>query len=92
MKVPKTVRTYCPRCRRHTDHKISLYKRGKEGAMKLGVRKHEKEKKGYGGQKYPEQKRKAKTTKKQTLKYACKECGYTYHKRGLRLRKLTIER
>jgi large subunit ribosomal protein L44e len=71
---------------------VSLYKRGKESAMKRGTIRHEKEKKGYGGQKFPEQKRKAKTTKKQTLKYTCKECGHTIQKKGMRLRRLTIER
>jgi hypothetical protein len=30
------------------------------------------------------------TTKKQTLKLKCKICGYTRHKDGMRLRKLTI--
>ena len=58
--------------------------------MSWGARKHEEEKKGYGGQKYPELKRTAKTTKKQTLKLTCKECGYTIMKEGIRMKRIEI--
>lgn len=90
MKVPKEIKTYCPRCRRHTTHTVSLYKKGKERSMALGARRHAEEKKGYGGQKYPELKRTAKTTKKQTLKLKCGGCGYTKMRKGIRMRKLEI--
>ncbi|RLI37628.1 50S ribosomal protein L44e, partial [Candidatus Bathyarchaeota archaeon] len=53
-------------------------------------RRHEWRKKGYGGQKYPRQRRFAKTTKKQTLKLKCKVCGYIIHREGIRLSKLVI--
>jgi len=91
MKVPKEITTYCPRCRAHTPHRVALYKAGKRRALAAGERHHKREKKGYGGQKYPLQRKFAKTTKKQTLKLTCKTCGYTLHKEGIRLRKLTIE-
>jgi large subunit ribosomal protein L44e len=90
MNVPKEIRTYCPKCRAHQVHTVSLYKAGKRRALAKGERHHEREKKGYGGQKYPLQRRFAKTTKKQTLKLKCKVCGYTRHKEGIRLRKLAI--
>jgi len=91
VKVPKVIRTYCPRCRKHTEHEVSLYKPGKRRALAKGERHHEWEKKGYGGQKYPRQRRFAKTTKKQTLKLKCKVCGYTRHKEGIRISRLIIE-
>ena len=90
MNVPKDIRTYCPRCKKHSDHAVSLYKKGKERALAAGVRRHEIEKHGYGGQKWPELKRTAKTTKKQVLKLKCKECGYQVHRLGGRLRKIQI--
>jgi len=90
MNVPKEIVTYCPRCRSHKSHSVSLYKEGKRRALAQGERRHERERKGYGGQKYPMLKRKAKTTKKQTLKLRCKTCGYMRHKEGIRLKKLTI--
>lgn len=91
MKVPKEITTYCPRCGTHQPHTVTLYKKGRDRAMAKGSRRHEREKKGYGGQKYARQRRFAKTTKKQTLKLRCKSCGYMRHKDGMRLAKLTIE-
>ena len=90
MKIPSQIKTYCPRCRKHTEHKVTLYKKGRESKLRWGARKHEWEKKGYGGQKWPEQKRKAKTTKKAVLKLECSECGYKTHKEGIRIRKVEI--
>jgi len=90
MNVPKEIRTYCPKCKVHQIHTVSLYKAGKRRALAKGERHHNREKKGYGGQKYPLQKKFAKTTKKQTLKLKCKVCGYMRHKDGVRLRKLLI--
>ena len=88
--APKEIRTYCPKCKAHQIHTVSMYKAGKRRALAKGERHHEREKKGYGGQKYPLQREFAKTTKKQTLKLKCKVCGYTRHKEGIRLRKLII--
>jgi len=90
MKVPKEIRTFCPRCKKHTEHTVALYKKGKDRASALGARRHAEDKKGYGGQKFPELKRTAKTTKKQTLKLKCKECNYIIQRHGMRLRKLEI--
>ncbi|MCL4437304.1 MAG: 50S ribosomal protein L44e [Thaumarchaeota archaeon] len=90
MKMPKQLRTYCSKCKKHTVHTISIYKKGKERKTAEGARRHAEDKKGYGGKKFPELKRTAKTTKKQTLKLKCKDCGYTIMKPGIRLRKLEI--
>jgi len=90
MNVPKEIVTYCPKCKTHNPHSVSLYKEGKRNALTRGERQHERKRKGYGGQKYPMLKRKAKTTKKQALKIKCKTCGYTRQKEGIRLRKLII--
>jgi large subunit ribosomal protein L44e len=88
--VPKETKTYCPKCKQHQAHAVTLYKPGKPRALAIGARAHERKKRGYGGQKYPIQREFAKTTKKQTLKLKCKVCGYQRHKDGMRLRKLAI--
>lgn len=62
--VPKEIRTYCPKCKSHQLHAVSLYKAGKRRALAKGERQHElKEKKGYGGQKYTLQREFAKRPK-----------------------------
>ncbi len=90
MKMPKQNRTYCSKCKKHTIHTISIYKKGKVRKTAIGERRHAEDRKGYGGKKFPELKRTAKTTKKQTLKLKCKDCGYQLMKPGIRLRKLEI--
>ncbi|MCX6654517.1 MAG: 50S ribosomal protein L44e, partial [Candidatus Bathyarchaeota archaeon] len=29
MKVPKTLRTFCPKCKTHTEFTVTIYKAGK---------------------------------------------------------------
>jgi len=90
VKVPREIRTYCPRCRKYTIHTVTLYKPGKRRSLAAGQRRYLAKLKGYGSQRKPEQKKTAKVTKKQVLKLKCKECGYTLHKKGIRTKKLEI--
>jgi large subunit ribosomal protein L44e len=88
MRIPKVMKKYCPKCKNHTRHNASIYKAGKKRSSSIGERRHAEDRKGYGGQKYPELKRTAKTTKKQTLKLKCTVCNKQQMKNGIRLRKL----
>lgn len=90
MKVPRTMRTYCPKCKTHTEHAVSIYKAGKRAGAKKGERRQAARKKGYGGQKFPEQHNQAKVTKKQSLMLRCRECNYTMQRDGMRLKKLEV--
>ena len=90
MKVPKVINTYCPRCKKHTPHTVTLYKAGRRRALAQGERRYARKKKGYGSKRKPEQKRFAKVTKKQVLKLTCKNCGYTLHRKGIRLKKIEL--
>lgn len=90
MKAPKIINTYCPKCNAKTEHTVSIYRKGKESSLRRGARHHEWELHGYGGQKFPEQRRKAKTTTKQLLKLKCRNCGYTLDRLGVRLRKIEL--
>ena len=88
MKFPRSMRTYCPRCKTHTEFNVSLYKAGKRKAAKLGERRQAVRKKGYGGQKFPLQHNQAKVSRKQSLQLECKECSYTMQRKGIRLKKV----
>lgn len=90
MKIPRSIRTYCPRCKTHTEFHVALYKAGKRKAAKKGERHQAQRKKGYGGQKFPLQHNQAKVTKKQSLKLMCNECSYTFQRKGLRLKKMEV--
>jgi large subunit ribosomal protein L44e len=90
MKIPKELNTFCPHCHKHTPHSVSLYKKGKERASSWGARRQARRKMGYGGQKFPELVRTAKTTKKATLRLKCKTCNKEVMRKGMRLRKAEI--
>src|SRR6266568_2700014 len=75
-KYPKEINTYCPKCKHHTAHAVAVYKAGKQRTLSWGARRQERRKHGYGGQKFPELKRTAKTTKKALVKLKCRTCNY----------------
>jgi large subunit ribosomal protein L44e len=91
MKMQKELRKFCPKCKTHTTQAVSTYKKGKDRKGAQGAKRHAEDKKGYGGQKFPELKRTAKTTKKVTLRYTCKTCQRKTMKQGMRIRKLEIQ-
>jgi large subunit ribosomal protein L44e len=90
MNMPKEIRRYCPKCKKHTMQKVSIYKAGKRRGSAIGERRHAEDKKGYGGQKFPKLAKPAKTTKKATQILTCPECKKKFNKPGIRLRKFEL--
>merc|ERR1712194_46097 len=83
--VPKERMTFCPgKCKKHTKHKVSQYKTAKKSEFAQGQRRYNAKQKGYGGQTKPILRKKAKTTKKITLKLECSKCK---HKRCLAIKR-----
>ena len=74
--VPKERKTFCKskKCRKHTAHKVTQYKTGKASLFAQGKRRYDQKQAGFGGQTKPIFHKKAKTTKKISLKLECKEC------------------
>lgn len=90
MKAPRNIRTYCPKCEKHTEHSVSLYRKGRDRTLAEGNRRYARKKKGYGGQPGPIQRKTAKTTRRLALQLTCRDCGYVSQRPGTRLRKLEI--
>jgi large subunit ribosomal protein L44e len=76
--IPKTRKTYCKGkdCRKHTQHKVTQYKKGKDSLFAQGKRRYDRKQSGYGGQTKPVFHKKAKTTKKVVLRLECVSCKY----------------
>ncbi|KAK6253070.1 hypothetical protein QUC31_014790 [Theobroma cacao] len=76
--VPKTKKTYCKSkdCRKHTLHKVTQYKKGKDSLAAQGKRRYDRKQSGYGGQTKPVFHKKAKTTKKIVLRLQCQGCKH----------------
>ncbi|NPA05518.1 MAG: 50S ribosomal protein L44e [Crenarchaeota archaeon] len=90
MRIPKVIVTYCPRCKTHTKHSVSIYSHGKRRSLAAGERRYRAKQKGYGSSRKPKQKRFAKVTKKVVLKLKCQKCGYTLMRRGIRMKKYEL--
>lgn len=74
--APKTTRTFCkaPKCRNHQIFKVTQYKAGKASLVAQGKRRYDNKQAGFGGQTKPIFHKKAKTTKKITLRLTCTNC------------------
>ena len=71
--VPKTLKSYCKKAKKHTLHKVSQYKTGKASLTAQGKRRYDMKQKGFGGQTKPIFRKKAKNTKKIVLKLECSQ-------------------
>lgn len=103
MKTPKQRNRYCRVCKKHTIHTLSLAKKKERGALKHGsLQRARKRGRGTGkgnlgkwGSKPPISKNKrggAKQSKKQDLRFKCKECGKSSTiKQSKRAKKLEFE-
>ena len=49
MNIPKKIKHYCKKCKKHAEHKLKEFKPGRARAMAQGQRRHTKHTKGYGG-------------------------------------------
>merc|ERR1711874_336104 len=78
--IPKTRNTYCAskKCMRHEPHKVTQYKIGKASVYAQGKRRYDRKQAGFGGQTKPIFHKKAKTTKKITLRMECTKCKYKF--------------
>ncbi|MHA1733042.1 MAG: 50S ribosomal protein L44e [Promethearchaeota archaeon] len=91
MRVPKEQTTYCKKCRQHTKHSVSLYKKGKDRKkMGEGWRRYNRKKKGYGSQPKEVFRKNAKVNKKSLPLLKCNVCGTVHHGKALRLKKFEI--
>jgi large subunit ribosomal protein L44e len=101
MKKPKSAKKYCPKCKKHTEQKITQVKSGnKRGTLKRGSiqRAQNRSVPGTGnknrwGSKPNKPKRTgAKTSKKTNTKYTCPLCKKsTIQKKGIRAKKIESE-
>ncbi|MDP7115834.1 MAG: 50S ribosomal protein L44e [Candidatus Woesearchaeota archaeon] len=103
MKLPKAAKRYCPKCKKHTEHKISMSKSRTPGSARPMGR-YTKARTGFGkghgnlgryGSKPPVGKWKmtgAKSSKKSDLRYQCKECKKSHTQRkGFRAKKFEFK-
>ena len=103
MQKPRKVKTYCPYCKKHTEHKVTQSKTRTPGS-KRPLGKSAKKRRDFGkgcgnlgtkGSKPPLGKWKLtgkKTSKKTDFRYQCKECKKTHtQKSGFRAKRIEFK-
>ena len=90
MKYPKTIKSICPRCKKHQEFKVSIYKKGKERVLSESARRVARKKRGYGS--FPKEifKKNAKVNKKVLPIYKCSVCNFTKHGKAQRIKKFEL--
>jgi large subunit ribosomal protein L44e len=94
MKLPKTTKKYCPYCKKHTEHKITIERtrarpKTKKRGLSWGTRHMAKISSGYVGFPRPIPRDKAKTSRKANLKFECFVCKKKHFQQNpIRLKKV----
>jgi large subunit ribosomal protein L44e len=99
MKLPKTVKRYCPYCKKHTEHKVTQNKKRAASSLTYGSKYRARRRgaaRGMGSlgrfSRPPVNKFKrtgSKTAKKTDLRYECTVCKKTHmQSRGIRAKKV----
>lgn len=102
MKLPKTIKRYCPYCRKHAEHRIIQVKKKAASSLSYGSKKRARKRgaargKGNRGRYSKPAITKfkmtgAKTTKKTDLRYECKECKKKHvQRKGIRAKKVEFK-
>lgn len=92
MKYPETKKAYCPKCKKHTVHSVSIYKKSPQREVAQGARRYNRKKRGYGSQPKPIARKTAKLNKRTTPLLKCKDCNYKYYGKSMRLKKFELTR
>ena len=102
MKLPKIRKKYCPKCKKHTEHKVMQSKKGSPSSLKKGS-KFRMRLRGQGrgtgnvgklskGVLTKWKRFGKKTTKKTDLRFQCKECKRsTVQKKGIRAKRVEFK-
>ncbi len=91
MKFPKTISTYCPSCRKHTEHTVEITKKKPRRTDAQGQRRFLRKMLGYGSFPKENPKGRAKPTVKLDLRFTCSVCKKAHTRgKGWRAKKFEI--
>ncbi|MGC8505530.1 MAG: 50S ribosomal protein L44e [Thermoplasmata archaeon] len=74
MKLPKTVKMYCPKCKKHTDHEVERVRKRKASEFRAGQRRFRRVTSGFGGFPRPRYEGREKPTKRVSIRFRCLTC------------------
>ena len=90
MEIPRKIKRYCPKCKKHTLHAVEKVKKRKASELKRGQRRFRRATSGYGGFPRPKPEGREKTSRRIALKLTCAECKKSYQPPTQRAKKFDI--
>ena len=90
MKRPRSLKRYCPYCKKHTVHEVEKIKKKRASELKQGQRRFRRVMKGYRGFPRPKPEGREKTSKRVSLKYTCGVCKKAHQPPSKRAKSLDI--
>jgi len=90
MKIPRTIRGYCPHCNKHTELDVERVKNRPRSELRRGQRRFRRVTAGYGGFPRPKPEGREKPTKRVHLRYRCRECKKAHQRAGIRAKKFEL--
>ncbi len=87
MKRPRSISTYCNKCKKHTAHEVERVKKKRASEGKWGQRRFRRVMAGYRGFPRPKPEGREKPTKRVYLRYRCKTCKKASQKPCIRSKK-----
>jgi large subunit ribosomal protein L44e len=88
--MPRTIKAYCPVCKKHTDQDVERMKKGPKNSLKRGWRRFYRATRGYGGFPRPQYGDREKPTKRINWKFRCKACKKVNQRKSYRARKFEL--
>lgn len=90
MKMPKSLNTYCPFCKKHTKHEVEKVKKGKASGMSR-IERQKRRSYGIGNRgKFSKVPGGDKPTKRVALRYRCTACKKAHLRPGFRVSKFEL--
>ncbi|MDG6225829.1 MAG: 50S ribosomal protein L44e [Candidatus Thermoplasmatota archaeon] len=90
MKLPRSIKRYCPKCKVHTPHEVERVKKRRASELAWGQRRFRKVTAGYGGFPRPKPEGREKPTKRIQLRFKCQTCGKAHQPPTLRTKKFEL--
>ena len=87
---PRAMQTYCPYCKKHTEHEVERVKKRKASEMRRGQRRFRRVTAGYRGFPRPKPEGREKPTKRVALRFRCKTCKKAHQRPAIRAKKFDL--
>lgn len=90
MKMPKKFRTYCPKCRTHTEHAVERVRKGQASGLTRIVRQKYRHTSTGNSGKFSKVPGGDKPTKRVHIRYRCTKCKKAHLRKGFRAGKFDL--